>query len=123
MAYLAHVEFAAGRFDEAATLARQSAQLSAYDDYAGQIEWRLVAAKVASVGGAGDDALRLSAEAVAIAKETESLVQTARAVEDLAHVQRSLGFTDDADRSVADVVEIHRRKGNRLALARFTEGA
>jgi len=60
-----------GRLDEAEELARESEALSASDDVASQIGWRVARARVEHSRGNVEDALRLADEAIAVADGSE----------------------------------------------------
>ncbi len=124
IAYMAQIEYSRGHLTEADRLARHTAQLScADDDYATEVEWRLVAAKVAAATGNPDRAEHMVQRAVEIAAATESFVQTARAFEDAAHVHELLGRPAEAGRYLERAMDMHEQKGNVLALARLRDAA
>jgi class 3 adenylate cyclase/tetratricopeptide (TPR) repeat protein len=118
---LAEAVYAQERYDEAAELARISADAAGTDDVYSQVLWRSVRAKVLAHRGEHTVALPLAEEAVTLASTTDFLQLRWQALMSRADVRHTL---DDASGSRADLVEaidLARRKGNVVAEARAAD--
>jgi hypothetical protein len=122
-AYLAHVLFEQGRFDEAARLTVHYEGLGTADDYADQVEWRLVAAKLAAHDGDTTRAQVLAREAVELMRPTDSLIQKPRALEEMAIVMELTGQPEEATIARAEARKMYEQKGCQLALARISDAS
>ncbi len=110
-----------GRYDEAEayTIACEEAA-RANDVYSGII-WRSTRAKVFAQKGRFDDARRLAAEAVSIARTGDFHVGTAEAYMDLAEVERLAGRIDAASSAIQEALHFYGLKRNLLAAERARE--
>ena len=103
-ALLGQAVLAQGRPDEAAELSRAAARHAAAEDTLTQVLWRGVAAKV-------EEDEELAREAVALVEGTDLLWHHGAAMLDLAHVLRTRGRSDEADRAESAGHELFQRKG------------
>jgi dipeptidyl aminopeptidase/acylaminoacyl peptidase len=88
-----------------------------------QIHWRRVRAKILAHLGEHEDALVLATQAAELARRTDDLDRTGRAVLDLAEVLRLAGRADEAAAAAREAAETFERKGNVMlaaAAARYT---
>jgi class 3 adenylate cyclase/tetratricopeptide (TPR) repeat protein len=109
-ALLARAALQRGALDDAERLARDAGELAG-DDLPAAIVWRRVAAEVLARRGEHDEARRLAEAAVAIASETDALVQHADACLGLAAVLRATGDVDGAAPLIRQAAELYDRKG------------
>jgi hypothetical protein len=93
---------------DAVGLARDTAGLG---DAISQIRWRSVAAKLHATEGRAQEALALSAEAVALVGATDELISQGDVLADAAEVQERLGNPGAAQVLLRDAVERYERKG------------
>lgn len=108
---------ALGRYDEAEPLAQRGRELGSDDDFATQMLWRQVQARVDAHRGRHDEAERLALEAVAIGEQTDALNYQGDALCDLAEVLAAAGRSDDAATALTQALDRYERKRN-LAMAR-----
>jgi class 3 adenylate cyclase len=99
------------RFDEAESFATRSRELSAEDDFASQMAWRLGLARVLASRGAFDEAVALADEALTIVEVTEYLVWLGDAHEVRGIVLSAAGRGDEASAAYREAIECYERKG------------
>lgn len=109
-ALLARACLAQGRDDEALELTQESERLGGHD-LKTAIAWRAVRAEALAARGQGDEALRLARDAVAIAAETDALVDHADARLALATVLGAGGDGDGAAAEARRAAELYEAKG------------
>jgi class 3 adenylate cyclase len=107
-----------GRLDEAERYGEISEELGASDDWANEIAWRIVRARVLRSRGELERAESLAREAVDIARRTDFLDMHAAAAIDLAEVLRAAGRPDEARRAAEAAVALYARKGNLVGVAK-----
>jgi class 3 adenylate cyclase/tetratricopeptide (TPR) repeat protein len=107
---------ALGRYDEAEPLAQLGRELGGEQDFATQMLWRQVQARVDAHRGEHAEAERLAREAIAIAGRTDALNFQGDALCDLAEVLHAAGRTDDAAVTLEQALDRYERKRN-LAMA------
>jgi tetratricopeptide (TPR) repeat protein len=103
--------FRLGRLDEADAAAEQSRQLAAEDDWASQLLWRQVRAKVLAVRGDTQAACALITESTQIADRTDFLTMAAFAHLDSSEVFGKAGDADTASRERELGMSLFARKG------------
>jgi tetratricopeptide (TPR) repeat protein len=106
------------RFDEAETFAMRSRELTAEDDFASQVAWRLTLARVLASRGGFDEAVTLAEEASTIVEATEYLVWQGDAHEVRGIVLSSAGRDDEAASAYHEAIDRYERKGAAPALGR-----
>jgi len=106
------------RFDEAEAFATRSRELTAQDDFASQMAWRLALARILASRGALDEAVTLADEASTIVDATEYLVWQGDAHEVRGIVLSAAGRADEAASAYREAIERYERKGVAPALAR-----
>jgi class 3 adenylate cyclase/ketosteroid isomerase-like protein/tetratricopeptide (TPR) repeat protein len=109
-ALLARVALQRGALADAERLARDAGELAG-DDLPAAIVWRRVAAEVLASRGEHDEARRLAEAAVALASETDALVQHADACLGLAAVRRVAGDAAGAAQMAREAADLYERKG------------
>ena len=95
--------------------------LASPGDVVVQAEWRSVAARLGSIEGQHEPALRLSDEAVAWAMKGDEIVNTARVLEGRAQVRRAAGLADDAEQDLKRAVALCAQKGDVRDARRLAE--
>ena len=111
-AYLAQALLRQGRHDEAERFARMSAELGARDDVFNELLWRSVLAEtLAARGAAGDEAVTLAREAVALADGSGFFEYRGGTRVALA---AALGAGPESRRALDEAIDIYTRKGNRV---------
>jgi len=120
-AMLAQAVYAQGRSLEAERLCRETELTAAADDIVTQIVWRCVAARILADAGDCEAAERLAGDAVALAESTDFLTDHADALLDLAHVLRAGPRGHEADLAARAAMDLYRRKGNVVGVARAAE--
>jgi class 3 adenylate cyclase/tetratricopeptide (TPR) repeat protein len=103
---------AIGRYDEAELLAKRGRELGGKDDFATQMLWRQVQARVLSSRGEHARAERLAREAVEIAEQTDALNDRGGALSDLAEVLGAAGRMDEAAAALEQALDCYERKKN-----------
>ena len=103
---------ALGRYDEAEPLARLGRELGSEHDFATQMLWRQVQARVDAHRGEHAQAERLAREAVAIGERTDALNSQGDALCDLAEVLAAAGRGDEAAAALEQALERYERKKN-----------
>ena len=109
---LGHSLCALGRYDEAEPLARLGRELGGEQDFATQMLWRQVQARVDAHRGEHAEAERLAREAVAIAERTDALNFQGDALCDLAKVLAAAGRGDEAGAALEQALDRYERKKN-----------
>lgn len=117
-AQLAETVAAAGRHEEAETLAVSSEKAAALDDIHAQIAWRVARAKAGAALGRAE-AERIAREAVELAYTTDSPSYTAEALEALAVALGASGRDAEAAGAARDALRLLDAKGNLVAAARI----
>jgi tetratricopeptide (TPR) repeat protein len=117
--WLAQALYELDRLDDAQTWAERAAQLGASDDWATQMLWRQVAAKVGARRGEHSEAERLAREAVAIGEQTDMLNSVAQTYADLGEVVSLAGRADEAAAAFGEALARYERKEN-LVMAERT---
>jgi tetratricopeptide (TPR) repeat protein len=107
-----------GKMDEAEERARWAAQSSEADDFHQQVAWRRGLALVEAQLGQYDEARRVAAEAVDLTRQSDWLNLHAETLEDLAEVAVASGNSEDTCSALDEAIDVHERKGNRVALER-----
>jgi predicted ATPase len=120
-ANLARALCAQGRDDEALHLAEQSGELAFRDDLYAQVERRGPLATVLARRGRRQEAERLAAEAVAMARHSDMLTMQANALLDHAGVLRLGGAAERAAPLLREAEALAERKGNLVARDRARE--
>jgi len=118
---LADALIAQGRFDEALPLTEEAERVAIDDDTDAQVHWRRVRAKILAQLGQFDEAIRLATDAADLARGTDDLDKTGRALMDLAEVQFRASHSDAAASAARDAVEVFERKGNVVMAERARE--
>jgi class 3 adenylate cyclase/tetratricopeptide (TPR) repeat protein len=111
-AFLAQALYAQGRMEEAEDFTRESAESASRDDLFPHVVWRSAQAKIVGRRGAGEAAVRLAREAVALAEKTDSLNLQGDALVDLAEVLRLGGQRQQATASLERALALYEAKGN-----------
>ncbi|HEX8135900.1 MAG TPA: AAA family ATPase [Actinomycetes bacterium] len=114
-ANLARALCAQGRDDEALHFAEQSGELAFRDDLYAQVERRGPLATVLARRGRRQQAERLAAEAVAMARRSDMLTMQANALLDHAEVLRLGGAAEQAVPLLREAEALAERKGNLVA--------
>jgi tetratricopeptide (TPR) repeat protein len=100
-----------GRDDEAYRCTERSEELSAPDDQASQVMWRVNRAKVLARRGKSGEAMDLARAGVEIADSTEGVVWQADAYVALADVARSNGDRAEEERALREALRRYEAKG------------
>jgi ATP/maltotriose-dependent transcriptional regulator MalT len=117
-ANLARALCAQGRDDEALELAELSGELAFRDDLYAQVERRGPLAAILARRGRLEEAERLAAEAVALARRSDMLTMQANALLDHAGVLRLAGAAERAAPLLREAADLCDRKGNLVTGAR-----
>jgi predicted ATPase/DNA-binding SARP family transcriptional activator len=117
-ARLARAVEAQGRRYEAYELTEVAERNSASDDFATQIVWRGVRARIVAEDGDGEVAERLAREAVALAEQTDRLNSHGDALVDLATVLRSARRAADERDALEAALALYEQKENLVSAAR-----
>ena len=112
---LANIAYAEGRYDDADRLTRECELACRANDVMSHVAWRSIRAKVCARRGEYESAEALAREAVAQAMNSDFQTSQGDALTDLAEVLLIGGRTDEAASALEHAIEIHARKGNRLA--------
>jgi len=115
-ARLAEVLLRQGRRDEAARFVDRSQETAAPDDFAAQIAWRKVRAKILATAGRLEDAEGLARRAVSLAKESDRSNDHAAACVVLGEVLRERGRPQEAEAAIREALTLYRGKGNVVAV-------
>jgi predicted ATPase len=111
-----------GRLDEAEPLLASMAEIAAPDDVDAQAILRGVRARILAARGEYSTAIQLTDEAVALRRESDSIVEQGIALWDRAEILRLAGDERGAGASLAEALELLERKGD-LALAERVRSA
>jgi ATP/maltotriose-dependent transcriptional regulator MalT len=114
-AFLADALAEQGRLDEALELSRRTEKESGDDDIVTQAMWRCAQAKALARLGDAATALTLAREAESLAEATDFPNLHANALIAVAAALAAAGDTAEASVAAGRAVEIHERKGNRVA--------
>jgi tetratricopeptide (TPR) repeat protein len=109
---LADALFEQGRYEEALQLTETSERVAAADDCDSQIQWRRVRSKILARRGQIAEAVHLSLAAVELARSTDFLDHTGRALMDLAVVFQLADRLDEAASAARESAETFAQKGN-----------
>ena len=125
LARTAEVALARGDSERAAALAYEARALSTQDDRPTLVWWRRTAGRACALTGHPRKARRFAREAVAIADETDDLVERGEARLDLAEVLLRTGSPAEAESVAREGIDVLERKGAVLPAAngraRFAE--
>jgi len=105
------------RYDEAEPLAKLGRELGSEDDFATQMLWRQVQARVDASRGDHSKAQTLAREAVTMVEKTDRLSWQGDALCDLAEVLAAAGRTDEAAVALEQALERYERKKNLAMVA------
>jgi len=117
-AMLAQALYDQARHGEAVAFSRVSEEAAADDDFAAQVGWRAVRAKLLADEGHGAEAEALAAEAVRLAEPTDFLTLHADALLDFAAVLGDSRRANEANAAVRAALELYRRKGDAVSARR-----
>lgn len=117
---LAEAWYRLGRLDDALAASDRCRELAADDDWASQMLWRQVRAKVLAVRGKARSALDLISEALEIAGRTDFLTMTAFVHLDAADVRERAGDGEGARRDRSLAASLLEKKGASVVLASST---
>jgi DNA-binding SARP family transcriptional activator len=106
------------RIDEAEALARESAEMADPGDIVTHMYWRRVSALIHAEHGDHAAAEELVREAVALASDTDFVIDHGDALVDLADVLQIAGRTAEASKVVADALTLYELKGNVVSARR-----
>jgi tetratricopeptide (TPR) repeat protein len=106
------------RFDDTDDATRVSEAAAASDDVVSQVTWRSVRARVLSVSGAHERAVRLAGEAVALAADRDVLDVHGDARLQLAIVLRAAGRAEEAHAAADEALRLYEQKGDVLSAER-----
>ncbi len=115
---LAEALYQQGRYADAWPATETSERNAAPDDFAAQMLWRGVRAKLLARRGAYQDAARLAREAVAIGEPSDYLFARGDSLRDLAEVLLLAGSRGDAMEAAKAAHALYTRKGDRVSAAR-----
>jgi tetratricopeptide (TPR) repeat protein len=118
-AILGEAVFAQGRYDEAESLSRVSAEIASADDFDAQYRWRALRAKIQALRGAVSEAEANAREAVRIVQVSDSPVEQAEALQALATVLRHSGRHDEAEPILAQALQLYEAKGDLVSAKRI----
>ena len=118
-AILGEAVFAQGRYDEAESLSRVSAEIASADDFDAQYRWRALRAKIQARSGAASLAEANAREAVRIVQVSDSPVEQAEALQALATVLRQSGRHDEAEPILAQALQLYEAKGDLVSAKRI----
>lgn len=110
-AVLAEVLYRLGRHEEAQEWTQRSERATSPEDITSQALWRSTRAKVLAKRGEHEEALRLSAEAVAWARRSDALPMIGDCLSGRAEVMRLLDRPDEARPLLQEALDVYRRKG------------
>jgi tetratricopeptide (TPR) repeat protein len=114
-ALLAEAVDGQGRYEEAEHYTRISEDAAASDDYASQIPWRAVRAKVLAKQGRAVEGERLAREAVTLAEGTDDINMHGDALMALAEVVCLAERPSEAVRVIQEALNLYEKKGNVVA--------
>jgi tetratricopeptide (TPR) repeat protein len=114
-ALLARVLYAQSRYEESESYSRISEAAASKDDVGSQVLWRGTRGKVLARAGETRIAEELVNSGVALAQETDFLMQHADALSDRAEVLAILGRPEQAVRDLAQAIALYERKGIRVS--------
>ena len=120
-AILADVVYEQGRYDEALQLSEEAEEAGVADDVMTQVLWRVARSKALARLGEPEEGERLAREAVARARKTDDLNETAVAFSALGETLRVAGREDEAREALAEALELYERKGNVVMVRRTQE--
>ncbi len=111
-ALLAQVLCDLDRWEEADRYIERSREMSADDDFASQVLWRIARARALEFAGRREEALVLVDEAVEVVDVTEYLEMQAMTHEVRGHVLAGLGGDDEARSELVLTLQMYERKGS-----------
>lgn len=120
---LARVLALSGHSGEVEALTRQVQELAAPDDVDAQILWRSALARQRARQGRLDEAMALSAEAVALSDAGSAPVLSAQSLADRAFVLTAAGRLDEAHAALGRAEELYVAKGSLAAAAALRASA
>jgi DNA-binding SARP family transcriptional activator/tetratricopeptide (TPR) repeat protein len=116
-ALLAKAIAAQGRHEEAERFVAVSRDAGGGEDFAAQVTWQGVLARILTARGRLVEAERLAREAVALAARTDMTNDHGDAQVELARVLAAAGRATEARAAVREALDLYERKGNLLAAA------
>jgi DNA-binding SARP family transcriptional activator/tetratricopeptide (TPR) repeat protein len=116
-ALLAKAIAAQGRHEEAERFVAVSRDAGGGEDFAAQVTWQGVLARILTARGRLVEAERLAREAVALAARTDMTNDHGDAQLELARVLAAAGRATEARAAVREALDLYERKGNLLAAA------
>jgi tetratricopeptide (TPR) repeat protein len=114
-AVLARVLYALGRYDESEHYCQISEEAASKDDVGSQVIWRGTRSKVLARAGETRLAEELANSGVALASETDFLMQHADALSDRAEVLSILNRPSQAANDLEAAIALYERKGIRVS--------
>jgi tetratricopeptide (TPR) repeat protein len=110
-----------GDHDEAIDLSKQVEEMASEDDSDAQAAWRGVRARALAHAGDWKQAIALAEEAVALRRRSDSPVEQAEALGDLAEVLQMAGRQDAARESLSEALRLVEAKEDAVTTARLHE--
>jgi len=120
-AMLADALYEQSRDDEAEQFVQLCRDNAAAEDYASQVGWRTVTARLLARRGELEDAERTAREAAALAHEGAEGIFTPVAWSSLGEVLAVAGKKEEAEQAFAHALRLHEHKGNTAGAARTRE--
>jgi tetratricopeptide (TPR) repeat protein len=117
-AFLAQALAAQGRPEEAEGFIEVSREAAEGEDLSAQMVWQGLEARILAERGELAEAEELARAAVALAAQTDFLNQHGDALLELAAVLDQAGRAPEARAMAGEALELYRRKGNLVSLAR-----
>jgi hypothetical protein len=111
-ALLAEVLCDLGRWEEADRHVERSREMTAADDFASQVSWRIARARSLEFAGRREEALVLVDEAAEVVDVTEYLEMRAMTHEVRGQVLAALGRNDEARSEIVLCLQMYERKGS-----------
>jgi hypothetical protein len=118
---LAEAFYRLGSYEEALSATETSRRTATADDFASQMLWRSVRAKVLARSGDHVQAQRLAEESVSIGAPTDYLFVRGDSLYDLAEVLFLAGKGGEASQAAQQAIELYRRKNDQASVRRTDE--
>ena len=116
---LARVVLLKGKLEEAEAFSKLAEEIADPEDTDPQVLWRSVRSRILAERGDGEAALRMSEEAVELARETEDVILKADALVDHSAVLSMLGRSEAASRALEAALQLYEQKGDVVSAARI----